>query len=122
MTDRVGLGLLATGLTLTLCYEAKAPTLTKAPAPAEAPVRLHQGSSEAPPGLRRTTEIEAQHCAETWYKTGVAPTTINCNYVEVDADGNDLPIYEDDMYGRWNCQTMGNRICGPKYTYIALTG
>ena len=118
LRDRCLAGALATAALATLWLEGHPLEPTKAPVLTEAPLTL-QGSSEAPPGLRRTTEREQHICHENSYR-GNGPWTSDCDHVLVDELGNDIEITEDDPYGRWNCATMGNQICGPRY--IALTG
>lgn len=89
---RVGLGLLATGLTLLACAEA----------PAKAP-RARQRSEVQ---FRLPTEREFQTCAENSMR-GNGPASGDCQHLP------DGPISEDDPWGRWDCSTMGNRVCAP---------
>lgn len=101
--SRLSLGLLATGALLTLWLEARPLQ------PTEAPPTLHQGSAEAPPRLsefRPATEYEEHVCQENTIR-GDGPAHDDCSLVPTG------PIYEDDPWGRWNCATMGNRVCGP---------
>lgn len=84
---RVGLGLLATGLTLLACTEAP---------------HSDRGSTEAP--LRLPTEREYQTCAENSMR-GDGPASGDCNAVP------NGPIAEDDPWGRFDCRTMGNLAC-----------
>lgn len=108
MRLRVTLGLLVTGLLLGLWgLAAEAPGINRSSI--EAPLTL-QGSS---PEFRSATEREEQICMENSMR-GDGPSTGDCRQVPTGT------IYEDDPWGRWNCATMGNRICGPRY--LALTG
>lgn len=86
------LGLLASGVALTLLDHANNP---------------HSGQrSEAPPTLQAANELEQQVCQENAYR-GDAPAYTDCSHLP------DGPIYEDDPWGRWDCRTMGNLTCGP---------
>lgn len=87
---RIGLGLLATGLTLLGSTEAP---------------RHDRGSAKAPE-FRDATEREFQTCAENSMR-GNGPANGDCQHVP---DGF---FYEDDPWGRWNCRADGNGICAP---------
>lgn len=89
------LKLLAAGLGLTLLGSACQPK-----APAEAPTKA--------PAERKATEQEHYACQMSTLR-GEPPRTGDCWKVPTDG-----PIYEDDVWGRWDCATMGNRICGPQ--------
>lgn len=112
--DRVGLGLLATGLTLTLWAGGSEPT--KAPTLTEAPTTL-PGSTEAPPGLRHATEREEHVCQENTLRGDGPREGFLCQYVLVDEWGFDVDVVDGDPWGRWNCATMGNFICGPPWDW-----
>jgi hypothetical protein len=84
---RVGLGLLATGLTLLGC--ADAPHRVKAPPPV-------RGSSVTP------TERQVEICRNNEPRGD----GLGCTKMTKD-------IQEDDPWGRWDCATMGNRVCAP---------
>lgn len=100
LSIRTATGALAAGLLTAACFEAP---LTDQGS-TEAPPTLHQGS-EAPPRLP-ATELQEHYCHERAYH-GDGPADGICHTMPVG------PIYEDDPWGRWDCATMGNFICGP---------
>lgn len=101
--DRVAAGALATAAVLTLWLEANQLEPTKAPTKAvvltEAPPTL-----SAPPRLL-ATELQEHICQENTYR-GDGPADGICSTMPAE-------IHEDDPWGRWNCATMGNQLCGP---------
>jgi hypothetical protein len=108
--DRVALGALLTGAVLTLWLEAKPLQPTEAPAKApvvtEAPPTL-----QAPPRLQ-ATERQEHICQENAYR-GEPPADGDCSTMPAE-------IQEDDPWGRWNCATMGNRICGNQPRWLTF--
>ena len=55
---------------------------------------------------RPATEQEEHFCHESTFR-GEPPASGDCSRVPLFDT-----IYEDDVNGRWDCRTMGNRICG----------
>lgn len=54
---------------------------------------------------RAATPDEAAFCLAHLEDFG--PVTGDCNVVPIGGT-----LYEDDAWGRWDCRTMGNRVCG----------
>lgn len=99
LRTRMALGLLGSGLVLTLSA-AGSPVQPRLRASTEAPAKA--------PG-RNATELEEQLCQENAYR-GEPPASGDCAWIP------DGPITEDDVWGRWDCRTMGILACTPPPT------
>lgn len=64
---------------------------------------LRVGSQE--PATRPATATEAAFCVANYDQLG--PINGDCTTVVLAGD-----IQEDDPWGRWDCRTMGNHVCG----------
>lgn len=73
----------------------------------------HQAPAQDP-GTRPATATEAAFCVANYDLYG--PINGDCNTVLLGGE-----IQEDDPWGRWNCMTMGNHICG-SVIYFNLGG
>lgn len=71
-------------------------------------------SVEAPPPAKASDRPASAHeenvCQQNSLR-GQGPNSNDCSRVPLGGK-----IHEDDPWGRWNCRTMGNQICGPTTT------
>ncbi len=65
------------------------------------------GAPTLPEGTRYATSAEQTFCQANWDTLG--PITGDCRIVPLLLEGDS--ISEDDPWGRWVCETMGNHIC-----------
>ncbi len=77
-----------------------------------------------PSTTRPAYPYEARFCQDNYDQLG--PITGDCTvvplagYVTPDGTVLDGSIQEDDPYGRWDCRTMGNHVCGDENGNLTL--